>query len=78
MKVMNQQARQSVLLRLAVVLAALLVVLASLAVLYVGFRVLERFGNVVVLFTLGAIVAYVLNPAVNRATRLLGRRWAGC
>jgi predicted PurR-regulated permease PerM len=69
--------RQSILLRLAVILAALLVVLASLALLYIFIQVLQRCGNVLVLFTLGAIVAYVLNPGVNRATALLGRRWAG-
>jgi predicted PurR-regulated permease PerM len=68
---------QSILLRLAVILAALLVVLASLVLLSIFFQVLQRFGNVVVLFTLGAIVAYVLNPAVNRATAMLGKRWAG-
>jgi|GEM_PF-3766216 len=68
---------QSILLRLAVLLAALLIVLASFALLDIFFQVLRRFGNVVVLFTLGAIVAYVLHPAVNRATAMLAKRWAG-
>jgi hypothetical protein len=53
----QEDTRQSILLRLAVILAALLVVLASLAILYIFIQVLQRFGNVLVLFTLGAIVA---------------------
>jgi len=68
---------QSILVRLAVALAALLVVLAALALLYIFFGVLQRFGGVLVLFVVGALVAYVLDPAVNRATTMTGKRWAG-
>lgn len=68
---------QTILLRLSVVLAALLIVLAALALLYVVIQVLQRFGGVLVLFVIGAILAYVLNPAVNRVTARVGKRWAG-
>jgi predicted PurR-regulated permease PerM len=65
------------LLRLAVILATLLVALSAFAILYILVHIVQRFGNVVVLFTLGAIVAYVLNPAVNKVTAMLGKRSAG-
>ncbi|HEX6509066.1 MAG TPA: AI-2E family transporter [Chloroflexota bacterium] len=77
MKQQPDSARRSTLLRLAVVLASLLIVLASLAVLFIFILLLQRFSNVLVLFVLGAIAAYVLNPAVNLTTAMLGKRWAG-
>jgi predicted PurR-regulated permease PerM len=67
----------TLLVRLAVILAALLVVLAAFALFYIFVRIVQKFGNVVVLFTLGAIVAYMLNPAVNRATAMMGKRSMG-
>lgn len=74
---MVQRDWQSILLRLAVVLAALLILLAALAVLYVCVQVLQLFGGVIVLFVVGAIVAYMLNPAVDRVSARVGKRWAG-
>ncbi|HEX8918740.1 MAG TPA: AI-2E family transporter [Chloroflexota bacterium] len=64
-------------LRLSVVLAVFLVVLAALALLYVVIQVLQHFGGVLVLFVVGAMLAYVLNPAVSRVTAKVGKRWAG-
>lgn len=74
---MKQPDWQTALLRIAVILGGLLVVLASIALLYIVVQVLVHFGNVLVLFILGAIVAYVLNPAVNRITALVGKRAVG-
>lgn len=74
---MQQRDWQSILVRLAAILAALLVVLASAAVLFIAIGLIQRVGSVLVLFALGAIIAYVLTPAVNRMTAMLGKRWAG-
>ena len=77
MRRLSPTRRQSLLLRVALILAVLLVLLALVALLYILFQVLQRFGTVVVIFTLGAIFAYMLSPAVNKASALLRRRWAG-
>lgn len=74
---MKQRNWQAILLRIAVVLGALLVILVAIALLYIVAQVLLHFGNVLALFIVGAIIAYVLNPAVNRITALVGRRWLG-
>jgi predicted PurR-regulated permease PerM len=68
---------RSYLLRLSVILAGLLVVLSAVALLYIVFQTLARFGSVLVLFTLGAVVAYILYPPVKRVASFLGRWWAG-
>jgi predicted PurR-regulated permease PerM len=64
------------LFRLVIVLVALLVVLSSFAVVYVLYGFLHRFGQVIFLFALGAIIAYILTPLVNAAQLFLHRRWA--
>lgn len=74
---MKQRDWQATLVRIAVVLGILLVVLVSIALLYVVAQVFLRIGNVVALFILGAIMAYVLNPGVTWFTVRVGKRWVG-
>jgi predicted PurR-regulated permease PerM len=57
------------------ILTILLVILASLALLYISFSVLLRFTQAILLFVLGAILAYILMPLVNRLQSALHFRW---
>lgn len=50
-------------------------VLASFAILYILGTLLSRFTHVIVLFSLGAITAYILTPMVNWLQRLVRVRW---
>lgn len=56
-------------------LTILLVILAAMALLYISISVLQRFASAIVLFTVGAIVAYVMMPLVNRLTKAFHFRW---
>ena len=47
------------------ILTILLVILASIALLYVLSTVLLRFTHALLIFVMGAMVAYVLTPIVN-------------
>src|ERR1700730_1074108 len=47
------------------VLTILLVILASIALVYVVGTALLRFTHVLLIFVMGAIIAYVLTPVVN-------------
>src|SRR5579872_7484602 len=73
----KQRNWHAILLRLEVVLAALLVVLSAAALLYVFFQACARFGGVIALFVVGALIAFALNPTVNWITARVGRRWIG-
>src|SRR5437588_2799734 len=57
------------------VLTILLVVLASFAILFVTASVLFRFTQAILLFVLGAIVAYILTPLVNQLETAFRARW---
>jgi predicted PurR-regulated permease PerM len=57
------------------ILTILLVILASIAILYVLGTVLHRFTHVLLIFLLGAIVAYVLTPIVNSLAVVVRARW---
>jgi predicted PurR-regulated permease PerM len=57
------------------ILTILLVVLATLALLYVGSTILLRFTHAILIFVMGAIVAYVLTPTVNSLTIVVRTRW---
>lgn len=56
-------------------LTILLVILASYAILFLTVSLLLRFAQAILLFVLGAMVAYVLTPMVNSLARLLPTRW---
>lgn len=57
------------------ILTILLVILASLALLYIAGSILFRFKQAILLFVLGAIVAYILTPLVNRLEGAFRFRW---
>ena len=57
------------------ILTILLVILASFAILYIMGTVLARFKQPILLFSLGAMTAYVLSPLVNRLERAVHFRW---
>jgi predicted PurR-regulated permease PerM len=57
------------------ILTVLLVVLAGYAILFVTASVLLRFTQAILLFVMGAIVAYILTPVVNRLEVALRARW---
>jgi predicted PurR-regulated permease PerM len=57
------------------ILTILLVILASFAILYIVGSILFRFTNVILLFVLGAIAAYVLGPIVKSLQTVLRVRW---
>src|SRR5437588_3273514 len=57
------------------ILTILLVILASRALLYISFSILLRFGQAILLFVLGTIVAYILTPLVNRLEMAFRVRW---
>ncbi len=57
------------------VLTILLVILASYAILYITGTILVRFAGAVFLFVLGAILAYILSPLVNRLELAFHARW---
>lgn len=57
------------------ILTILLVILASLALLYIGASILFRFTQALLLFVLGAILAYILSPLVGRLTVAFRVRW---
>lgn len=57
------------------VLTVLLVVLAAYAVLYVTASVLLHFAHALLILVLGAMVAYVLTPLVNRLETIFRQRW---
>ncbi|HLJ69432.1 MAG TPA: AI-2E family transporter [Chloroflexota bacterium] len=61
---------------LLVVLAVLLTVIACLYLLSVVLSILGHFYQTILLFVLGAIVAYLLTPLVTNSQRLLRKRWA--
>jgi predicted PurR-regulated permease PerM len=61
---------------LLTILVVLLIILASLAILYVLFTVLARFRQVILLFVLGAILAYALAPVVSGVQMAVRKRWA--
>lgn len=50
-------------------------ILASLALLYAAQAILSRFAQALLLFVLGAIVAYVLTPMVNGLQGIFRQRW---
>ncbi|HEX6510567.1 MAG TPA: AI-2E family transporter [Chloroflexota bacterium] len=50
-------------------------ILASFAVLYIAGSVFFRFKQAILLFVLGAIVAYILTPMVNGLQGLFRTRW---
>lgn len=57
------------------ILTILLVVLASYAILYITGTVLVRFRHALFIFVMGAIVAYLLAPVVNRLESVVRVRW---
>lgn len=57
------------------VLTILLVILASYALIYITLSIVARFRQAILLFVLGAIVAYILTPLVNRFDTVLPFRW---
>ncbi len=57
------------------ILTILLVILAAIALLYISISVLQRFGSAIVLFIVGALVAYVMTPLVNRLANAFHFRW---
>lgn len=57
------------------ILTILLVILASFAILYIVGSIVFRFTNVILLFVLGAVAAYVLSPIVRGLQKLLRVRW---
>lgn len=57
------------------ILTILLVLLATFALLYILFSVLSHFKQAILLFTLGAILAYVLTPLANRLENAFRVRW---
>lgn len=57
------------------ILTILLVILAAIALLYISILILERFASVIVLLVVGALVAYVMTPLVNRLTNAFHFRW---
>jgi len=59
------------------ILTILLVALATLALLYITFSVLLRFTQALLLFVVGAILAYILTPVVNALEGVLRFRWIG-
>lgn len=58
-------------------LTILLVILASYALVYITVTFLSRFSHAILLFVLGAMVAYILTPLVNRLEEPLHVRWSG-
>jgi predicted PurR-regulated permease PerM len=50
-------------------------ILASLALLYAAESILSRFAQAILLFVLGAIVAYILTPVVNGLQGIFRTRW---
>ncbi|MGI8826891.1 MAG: AI-2E family transporter [Chloroflexota bacterium] len=58
-------------------LTILLVILAAYALLYVTFSILFRFKQAILLFVVGAMLAYILTPVVNRLEAALRYRWLG-
>jgi predicted PurR-regulated permease PerM len=61
--------------RLTVALLALAVLLAVFAVLQVLLSLAARFSQTILMFVIGAIVAYLLIPAVNAIQRMVRQRW---
>lgn len=57
------------------ILTILLVILAAIALVYISISVLQRFASAIVLFIVGALVAYVMTPLVNRLTNAFHFRW---
>lgn len=57
------------------ILTILLVILASFALLYVTGTILLRFTQAILLFVLGAMLAYILTPLVNRLQSAFHLRW---
>ncbi len=63
-----------ILITLVMILALLLVILALLAILSIIFSILGRFSQTILLFVLGAMLAYLLTPLVNGVQWLLRKR----
>src|SRR5947209_5352776 len=57
------------------VLTILLVILAAYAIVYITGSILLRFTQAILLFVLGAMLAYILNPLVNRLEASFHYRW---
>lgn len=57
------------------VLTILLVILAAYAIVYITGTILLRFTQAILLFVLGAMLAYILNPLVNRLEAAFRFRW---
>lgn len=57
------------------ILTILLVILAAFAVLYIVGTILGRFRHPIFIFTMGALVAYILAPVVGRIELVVRARW---
>src|ERR1035437_6916716 len=64
------------LIRVFTILGVLLIVLAVLALLNDILGLLDRFRAELYLFLLGALLAYLIAPAVRLLQRVLRKRWA--
>jgi predicted PurR-regulated permease PerM len=62
--------------RLTIALLALAVLLAFFAVVQVLVSLAGRFSQPILMFVIGAVVAYLLIPAVNFVQRMVRKRWA--
>lgn len=62
--------------RLTIALLALAVVLAFFALVEVLVSLAGRFSQPILMFLLGAVIAYLLVPAVNALQRMVRQRWA--
>jgi predicted PurR-regulated permease PerM len=58
-------------------LTVLLVILASIAILYIAYSILSHFTHTILLFVMGALLAYVMSPLVNRLSDAFRFRWLG-
>ncbi|HZT97224.1 MAG TPA: AI-2E family transporter [Chloroflexota bacterium] len=64
------------LIRIFMVLGILLIIIAALFLLGSAFSLLHRFKSVILLFVLGAILAYLMESLARVLQRVLQKRWA--
>ncbi len=72
----NRSRRIDTLISIFLILGVLLIILASLALLGSVLSVLHRFKSVILLFVLGAILAYLMSSLVRVMQRAVRKRWA--
>lgn len=72
----NRSRRIDTLISIFLILGVLLIILASIALLGSILSILHRFKSVILLFVLGAILAYLMSSLVRVIQPIVRKRWA--